>query len=421
MIDIKILREHTEEVRQAVKNRRMDIDLDAILKIDGERRKLQKQADDKRALKNKAGEKIAKASSAEKKKLISEMKDFDKEQDKLERKLSAAEEKFNKLFSFIPNIPLKDVPVGPDESGNVILREVGKPNKFTFEPKDAAELGAKLDIIDTVRAAKVSGTRFGYLKGKGALLEFALVRYAMDNLLKEGFVPVIPPVLVREEIMWAMGFLDRHGDEIYSLPEDKLRLVGTSEQSVVPMHKDEILSSDELPKKYLGFSSCFRRESGSYGKDTRGIIRVHQFDKLEMVAFVRPEDGEKEHEKLLAIQEKLQKELGLPYKVVLLCTGDIGTSSARTYDIETWLPSEKKYRETHSTSTTTDFQARRLNIRVKDKATNKLEYAYILNGTVFAVGRMITAILENGQNEDGSVTIPEVLVPYCGFETIGAK
>lgn len=420
MIDIKILREHSEAVREAVKNRQMKIDVDELIKVDAQRRKLQKEADDKRSLKKQAGDKIAKASPAEKKKLIGEMKEFDEEQDKLEAKLAEADEKFKKIFSLVPNIPLADVPVGKDENDNVVLREVGKPRKFSFEPKSSIELGESLGIIDTARAAKVSGSRFGYLKAQAVMLEHALNRYALDATKKFGFIPVIPPVLVREEIMWAMGFLDRHADEIYKLPEDELRLVGTSEQSLVPMHKDEVFEAADLPRRYMGFSTCFRRESGSYGKDTKGILRVHQFNKLEMVSFVKAEDSAKEHELLLKIEEELMSGLKLPYRVMALCTGDIGGASARTWDIETWFPSEGRYRETHSTSTTTDFQARRLNIRYKSGQGKGLEFAHVLNGTVFS-GRPMLAILENYQNKDGSVDVPEVLVPYCGFDKISLK
>lgn len=420
MIDIKILREHPEVIKTAVKNRRMDIDIDEIIQIDATRRKLQKKVDDKRALKRQAGERIAQAAAKEKKKLIKEMRDFDREQDKLEKKLDGMEEKFKNIFSAIPNIPLPDVPVGSDETQNVVSREVGILPKFSFTPKSSNELGENLGIIDTARAAKVSGTRFGYLKGEAARLEFALARYALDHLIKLGFIPVIPPVLVREEIMWAMGFLDRHADEIYKISEDKLRLIGTSEQSLAPMHKDEIFDETDLPRRYIGFSTCFRRESGSYGKDTKGMLRVHQFNKLEMVSITKPESSDAEHELMLGVEEDLMRELGLPYRVVRICTGDMGIPSARTWDIETWFPSEEKYRETHSASTTTDFQSRRLNIRYKSKQTKGLEFVHLLNGTVFS-GRPLLAILENNQEKDGSVRVPKVLIPYCGFDKISAK
>lgn len=417
MIDIKLLREHPETVKTAVKNRQMNIDIDEILKLDASKRKLQKDADDKRALKRQAGEKIAKANPKEKKKLIAEMKGFDKEQDRVEKKLAEAEEKFKKLFSQIPNVPLPDVPVGTDETQNVVSREVGALPKFSFNPKSSHELGDALGIIDTARAAKVSGTRFGYLKAQAAMLEIALVRYALDRVLKLGFIPVIPPVLVREDIMWAMGFLDRHADEIYKVSEDELRLTGTSEQSLAPMHKDEVFDEADLPRRYVGFSTCFRRESGSYGKDTKGLLRVHQFNKLEMVSISAPGSSESEHELMLKIEEDLMQGLGLPYRVVRICTGDMGTPSARTWDIETWFPSEGRYRETHSTSTTTDFQSRRLNIRYKPKEGKGLEFVHLLNGTAFS-GRPLLAILENYQEKNGSVNVPEVLRPYCGFDKI---
>lgn len=417
MIDVKLLREHPETLKTAITNRGMDIDVKEIIKLDAERRKLQKLADDRRAMKNQVGEKIAKAESKEKKKLISEMQSFDKEQDKIEKKLAEAEEKFNKLFSQVPNIPLSDVPIGSDEKQNIVLREVGTLPKFSFKPKSSNELGEALGIIDTARAAKVSGTRFGYLKAQAALLEFALFRYALDHVLKLGFVPVIPPVLVREDIMWAMGFLDRHADEIYSLKEDSLRLIGTSEQSLAPMHKDEVFGESDLPRRYIGFSTCFRRESGSYGKDTKGMLRVHQFNKLEMVSITKPEESNAEHELMLKIEEDLMRMLGLPYRVVRICTGDMGTPSARTWDIETWFPSEGRYRETHSTSTTTDFQSRRLNIRYKTKQPKGLEFVHLLNGTALS-GRPLLAILENYQEKDGSVTVPKALRPYCGFDKI---
>lgn len=417
MIDIKLLREHPEMIKIAVKNRGMAVDVDEIIKLDTARRKLRKDADERRALKNQASQKIAKADSKEKKKLIAEMKGFDKEQDKLEKKLAESEEKFSKLWVQIPNIPLPDVPLGADETQNVTLREVGERTKFDFKPKSSHELGEALGIIDTARAAKVSGTRFGYLKAQAVMLEFALVRYALDHVLKLGFIPVIPPVLVREEVMWAMGFLDRHADEIYKVADDELRLIGTSEQSLAPMHKDEVFEEADLPRRYVGSSTCFRRESGSYGKDTKGMLRVHQFNKLEMVSLTKPEDSGAEHELMLKIEEDLMKGLGLPYRVTRICTGDMGTPSARTWDIETWFPSEGRYRETHSTSTTTNFQSRRLNIRYKSKQVKGLEFVHLLNGTVFS-GRPLLAILENYQEKDGSVKVPAVLVPYCGFDKI---
>ena len=299
-----------------------------------------------------------------------------------------------------------------------------EPTKFTFIPKDHVVLGEALDLIDIKRAAKVSGTRFAYLKNEGALLEFALVQLVLEVLTSEGFTPIIPPVLIHKEITEGLGYWQAGGNEDYynlNDPEEKkeLYLVGTAEHSIVPMHKDEIFQKKELPKRYVGFSSAFRREAGSYGKDTRGILRVHQFDKVEMVSFVTEEDDDKEHEYLLSLEEKLFQLLEIPYQVVKMCTGDLGFPIARKYDIEAWMPGQGKYREVTSTSTTTDFQARRLNIKYQDG--NEKKYSHILNGTAFAIGRTIIAILENYQQEDGSVVVPEALRKYVGKSVIKPK
>lgn len=313
-----------------------------------------------------------------------------------------------------------DVPVGKDESENVVLRQVGKKPEFDFEPRDYMEIASVLDLIDIQRAAKVSGSRFGYLKNEAALLEFALVSYAFEILRNENFSPVIPPVMIKRRSMDAMGYIDTEEDrqERYFFPDDDLYLVGTSEQSIGPMHMDEILDENRLPLRYAGFSTCFRREAGSYGKDTKGILRVHQFDKIEMFSFTRPEDSATEHKLMLEIEEKLMQGLGLPYQVVVLCSSDFARPSAATFDIETWIPSEGCFRETHSTSNCTDYQSRRLNIRFKDKKTGKTEFVHTLNGTAFAMGRIIIAILENFQQKDGSVLVPQVLQKYTGFEKI---
>ncbi|MEK7631339.1 MAG: serine--tRNA ligase [Patescibacteria group bacterium] len=318
-------------------------------------------------------------------------------------------------LSRLPNIPLADVPIGLNATGNITIREHGKHVKLQ-EPQDYLSLAEILGIIDMPRGAKVSGSRFGYLKGAGALLEFALIQYAMQELTKAGFTAVVPPVIVNEPYMEAMGYLAQGGaDEVYHLEKDKQYLVGTSEQSVGPYHANELIPEKELPKKYAAFSTCFRREAGSYGKDTKGILRVHQFDKVEMFVVCAPSDSEKLHHELLAMQEKLVQGLGIPYRVVQLCTGDLGFPSAKTYDIECWLPGQNsgkgEYRETHSTSNTTDYQARALNIRMKGQ-DGKNVIAHLLNGTAFAIGRTIIAILENYQQSDGSVKIPEVLAPY---------
>lgn len=317
--------------------------------------------------------------------------------------------------ALLPNIPLDDVPVGSDASSNVVLREVGKRNGIA-SPKDYLTLGEQLGIIDMQRAAKVAGSRFSYLTGAGALLEFALIQYAMQELTHAGFTPVVPPVLINEPYMEAMGYLAQGGsDEVYHLEKDKQYLVGTSEQSIGPFHAEESIPVAELPKKYAAFSTCFRREAGSYGKDTKGILRVHQFDKVEMFVVCTPDQSEQLHHELLVLQEKLVQGLQLPYRVVALCTGDLGFPSAKTYDLECWLPGQNggkgEYRETHSTSNTTDYQARALDVKVRT-SDGKTIVAHMLNGTAFAIGRTIIAILENYQQADGSVLVPDVLQPF---------
>jgi seryl-tRNA synthetase len=343
--------------------------------------------------------------------------------EKQEHALKAVGEELHEWLLKIPNPAKQDVKVGKDESKNEVIRKHMLPSPFSFTPKDHLELGEGLDIIDVKRAAKVSGTRFAYLKNEGALLEFALIQLAFDLLTKEGFIPIVSPVLIKTEAMRGLGYMEHGADEdIFSVPKDDLVLVGTAEHSIVSMHKDEILQSRILPLRYVGFSSAFRREAGTYGKDTRGILRVHQFDKVEMVSFVTEENDDKEHEYLLSLEEKLFQLLEIPYQVVKMCTGDLGFPAARKYDIEAWMPSQNKYREVTSTSTTTDFQSRRLNIKYQDSAKqNEKKFVHILNGTAFAIGRTMIAILENYQEEDGSVVVPEALRKYVGFSKITTK
>jgi len=369
-----------------------------------------------RAKKNEASREITKAKSP--KKIISSMKKLDKEEDKLKKDFKKRDQEFLKLMGQVPNLPLDDVPEGNDESENVILKEVGKRPKFSFKFKDYLKIAEKLDLIDIKRAAKTSGSRFGFLKNEAALLELALVNFAFEKLFEKGFSPVIPPVLLRPEMMKGMGYVERGGEEIYFIEKDNLFLIGTSEQIIGPMHSGEVFDGKNLPKRYAAFSPCFRREAGSYGRDTRGILRVHQFDKVEMFVFSKPEESKGEHESLLSIEEEFMKELGIPYRVVKICTGDLGNPAASKYDIEAWIPSENRYRETHSTSNCTDFQARRLNIRYRAKG-GKLEFVHTLNGTALAIGRTLISIIENCQQEDGSILVPEVLRKYTKFEKIG--
>lgn len=453
MLDIKLIRDNTDLVREGLRKRGINVSsLEELLDLDNKHKAIKQKIDVQRAESNKIAEDVAKNRTEE---LIERGRIVKSEIQASMLNLKDVETALNKLLLEIPNIPVEGVPEG-DPSNFKILRTEGLLPQFTFTPKDHIELGELLDIIDIPRASKVSGSRFAYLKNRGVLLELALVRYAIDVLIREGFIPVIPPVIIRKDITDGLGYWQGKIDAnhtanenyylVYDPKEDKpednpeMYLIGTGEHALVPMHKDEVLNADELPKKYTAYSPCFRREAGSYGKDTKGILRVHQFDKVEMVEFVRPEDDEKERQKMLSIAEELVKSLGLPYQIVKLAAGDISFPAAETIDIETWIPSQGRYRETHSISTTTDFQSRRLNIRysyadfVKHKPSNpafpgqiqsgffqKHAYVHILNGTAFAIGRMIIAILENFQQKDGSVTIPEVLQKYTGFSEIKPK
>ncbi len=411
MLDINFIRQNPEIVKKGISAKNANPKLvDDFLALDEEWKKLIKEIDNLRA-------EYKKLSEARK---IEEAKTLKTKLQTLEADLSAVEEKRQKILLQLPNLPLDDVPVGKDEQDNVVIREVGDKPKFDFQPKDYLEIAEKLDLIDIERASKVSGSRFGYIKGAAALLEFALIKLALDTAMKKGFIPVVPPVMIKEEMMKGMGYVDRYEgqDETYFLEKDKLYLVGTSEQSIGPMHNDEIFNEEELPKRYAAFSTCFRREAGSYGKDTKGILRVHQFDKVEMFSFCLPEKSKEENELLFLIEEELMRLLKIPYRALKICAGDLGGPAAKKYDIEAWLPGQNQYRETHSTSNCTDFQARRLNIRYRDKS-NKLNFVHTLNGTAFAIGRTLIAIIENYQQEDGSILVPEIMQKYLNFKKIG--
>ncbi|MDD5251245.1 MAG: serine--tRNA ligase [Patescibacteria group bacterium] len=421
MIDIKLIRENPEAVKAGCRAKNADVDIDAVIRLDAERRELIQKSEGLKAQQNRESEEVAKAAPAERAAKIEALKKIKDEFRALEARLDATSAELDKLLRLIPNLPRPDVKVGKDDSENFVISTFMEPTKFDFDPKDYMTLGEKLGIIDVERAGKVSGARFGFLLREGALLEFALVQYAMKTLLPEGFAPVVPPVMINEKAMGGMGYLDRGRDEIYHLAEDNLFLVGTSEQVIGAMHMDEIMNEVDLPLRYVGFSSCFRREAGSYGKDVRGILRVHQFDKLEMFSFTTPEVSDKEHEFLRSMEERLLQGLKLPHHVLGICSGDLGDPAARKWDLETWIPSQNTYRETHSTSTCTDYQARRLNIRLRRK-DGTVEILHTLNGTAFAIGRTIIAILENYQQADGSIRVPEALQPYMnGITVIGPR
>jgi len=410
MLDINFIRQNKEKIKKGVKDKGYDSKIvDRLLKIDKTRRQLISDIEKLRAERNK----LTREDVQKGKKIKETLR-------RLEPDLKAVKEEFKKILYQIPNLPSEDVHEGKDEFDNKEIKKWGKVPKFSFKIKSHFELGEDLDLIDTKRAGKVSGARFGYLKNEAVILEFALINLAFEVLLKEKFSPIIPPALISLDSMRGMGYLENEGiGEMYILEKDKLVLVGTAEQSLGPMHKDEVFNEKDLPKRYVGFSPCFRREAGSYGKDTKGILRVHQFNKIEMFSFVNPKDSDKEHEYLLSLEEKLMQELEIPYRIIKMCSGDLGDPAARKYDIEAWFPSEKKYRETHSTSACTDYQSRRLNIKYRKKS-GELDFVYTLNGTAFSE-RPILAILENYQQKDGCVLVPKVLQKYTGFKKICPK
>lgn len=425
MLDINFIRQNPELVKEGLKRRGVTAAVvGEVIKLLGERGGLQQKLEAERAERNKIAEEMAKSPTDE---LVQRGKMVKAEIHAFEGNLRDIDAGIDRLVREIPNLPASDIPGGGEEN-NRVIKTVGFPQEFKFKPKDHLELGETMGIIDVERAAKVSGSRFGYLKSDGALLELALINHAMKKLTSEGFIPVFPPVLIKKEITEGLGYWQRGGNENYYYVQDydvadrgdnkplDLYLVGTTEHAIVPTHKDETFNEKELPRRYAAFSSCFRREAGSYGKDTRGIFRVHQFDKVEMVSFVSPENADEEYQELVSIAEGLMQDLELPYQVIELAAGDLGVPSAKTYDIETWIPSQGRYRETHSISTTTDYQARWFNIRYRGKGTKG--YVHILNGTAFAIGRTVIAVLENFQQKDGSVTVPKVLRPYMGKEKI---
>lgn len=409
MLDIDFIRKNPEKVAEGLRKRGKDIALLETFKtLDDQWRELVQKSDDIRAQQKKA----AQDRDYEKgKKLKEALKNIDEKRAVLEN------ERYEVLLEF-PNIPFDDVLVGPDETHNKPIRHWGEKPSFDFPVKDHMEIGEIKGIIDTKKAAEVSGSRFYYLKGNGALLEFALIRYAFDMLGAEGFEAVIPPIMIRPEVYKRMGRLtDSQKEERYYLAKDDLYLVGSAEHTLGPLHMDDVFSPDQLPKEYVGFSTCFRREAGSYGKDTKGILRVHQFDKVEMYAFCEPEKSEEEHRRLLAMQEKIFQGLEIPYQVVEICTGDMGPTDARQFDIEAWIPSQNVYREVASCSNTTDYQTRGINTKIKYPNGNTT-FAHALNATAIAIGRTIIALLENHQQKDGSVFIPKALQQYTGFEIL---
>jgi len=426
MLDIKFIRENKDEVQKSCDLRNLKCDVEGILDVDDRRLKLLKEVEELSAGKNELSDEMKGADDKRKKEIIEESKKIKKELSKKEPELKRAKEEYEALMDVLPNRLSPEVPIGKDESENVVLRKVGEPAKFDFKIKDHMELGEDLGIIDTKTAAKVSGARFNYIKGGAALLQFALIQFILETVTSEEkikelaekvgnknfkpFVPVVPPVIVRSEIMKKM---DRYNpiEDRYYLKEDDSILVGSAEHSLGPIHMGETIDEKEFPIRYIGYSTAFRREAGSYGKDTKGILRCHQFDKLEMESFSLPEDGQKEQDLFVAIQEYIVSSLGIPYQVVSICTGDIGKPDFRQIDIECWMPGQDKYRETHTSDYMTDFQSRRLGTKVK-RENGETELVYMNDATAGAIGRLLIAILENFQQADGSVKVPEVLQKY---------
>jgi seryl-tRNA synthetase len=414
MIDVKLLRENPDLVRASQKARGESTSLvDEVLAADEVRRTAIVEFEALRAEQNTLSKSVGAAKGDEKSALLERAKSLSAQVKEAESKKSATEEAFKKLALGISNLVDERAPIG-SEADFKVIEEVGKPRNFDFEAKDHVELGKILGAIDVERGAKVSGARFYYLTGIGALLELALVNYAIQMATKAGFIPVIPPVLVKPEAMEGTGFLGQAAENVFHLAEDDFYLVGTSEVPLAAYHMDEILDASKLPLRYSGYSPCFRREAGSYGKDTRGIIRVHQFEKVEMFSFCKPEDAPAEHLRLLNWEKDFLNAMEIPYRVIDVATGDLGSSANRKFDCEAWIPTQGAYREVTSTSNCSDFQARRLNIRIKGE--NGTAPVATLNGTLVAVPRMIVAILENHQQSDGSVLVPKALQPYLGTD-----
>ena len=414
MIDIKLIRENPELVRSSQRGRGEDESIvDRLLELDTKRRDAIAAFEALRAEQNILSKSVGAAKGDEKNALLEQAKSLAAKVKDADSKRAEIEAQTIEVSKLLSNVLDPDAPIG-GEADFKVIEHIGEPRKFDFEPKDHVELGKLLGAIDTERGAKVAGARSYYLTGPGAMLELALVNYAIAQATKAGFIPVIPPVLVNPPAMEGTGFLGQAAENVYHIEKDDVYLVGTSEVPLAAYHMDETLDAAKLPLRYTGYSPCFRREAGSYGKDTRGIIRVHQFEKVEMFVFCKPEDAKEEHKRLLQWEKDFLNAMELPYRVLDIASGDLGSSANRKFDIEAWIPTQNAYREVTSTSNCTEFQARRLNIRMKDE--NGSRPLATLNGTLVAVPRMIVAILENNQNADGSVNVPKVLQPYIGKE-----
>ena len=411
MLDVRAVREDPDRFREGLARRNLADAVDELLELDERRRELTARVEELRATQNRASKAIGGAQGEEKQRLIDEVSQVSATTKELEPELAEVETELSELLARIPNVPHESAPEGFTDEDAVEIRRNGEPPAFDFEVRDHVELGAMLGVLDVERGARTSGSRFVYLLGDIVHVQFALVRHALDILQARGFAPVIPPVLVREEAMHGTGFLPTDAANIYVTYPDDLYLVGTSEVPLAAFHMGEIVDEGRLPLRYAGYSTCFRRESGSYGKDLGGLFRVHQFDKVEMFSFCAPETSWDEHEFIVGIEEEIVGNLELPYRVVNIAAGDLGGSAAKKYDIEVWLPGQDRYRELTSCSNCTDYQARRLQTRVR-RGSGEIEVLHTLNGTATAIGRTLIAIVENNQRDDGSVALPAALHPY---------
>ncbi|ADN02877.1 serine--tRNA ligase [Spirochaeta thermophila] len=422
MLDLRFVKEHVELVKENVRNRFMEVDVEGVVALYDRRNDLKARVDELRARRNEHARLMKSASPDERPARVEEGRRLKEEIARLEEELAAVEEELRREALRIPNLSHPEAPVGKEEKDNLEIRRWGKVPSFDFEPRDHLELGRLLDIVDFDRAAKVSGAKFYYLKNEGALLELALVRYALDVLREKGFDLFTTPDLARESIVEGIGFQPRGAESnIYTVEETDLCLVGTAEITLGGMYADEIIPGETLPLRFAGVSHCFRKEAGAAGQYSKGLYRVHQFTKVEMFVYCRPEESEGIHRELLAIEEEIHAGLGIPYRVVDTCTGDLGAPAYRKFDLEAWMPGREGWGEITSTSNCTDYQARRLGVRFKEAEGGKPRFVHMLNGTALAVPRVIIAILENFQERDGSVRIPEALVPYTGFNVIRPK
>ncbi|HWM54014.1 MAG TPA: serine--tRNA ligase [Solirubrobacterales bacterium] len=421
MLDLKLIRSDPERIKAALARRGAADGIDELLALDARRRELLPRIEDaqaeRKALSKQIGEAKQRGEDAEDRMAAVQELKVRIEAGKAE--LEKVDAELERVVTALPNLPDPDAPDGMAEEDAVVLRETGEKPSFDFEPRDHLEIGTELGLIEMEAAARLSGSRFAYLKGDLVLLELALVRFALELVRAEGHEPVVPPVLVREEALYGTGFLPGDRDQIYEVPKDELFLVGTSEVSLAGLHADQILDAGDLPLRYAGFSTCFRREAGAAGRDTRGIFRVHQFDKVEMFSFVEPTQSAAEHERLLAIEERILTELEIPYRVVNVAAGDLGAPAAKKYDCEAWIPSQERYRELTSCSNTTDYQARRLACRYRPSNEDSPQMVHTLNGTAVAVGRTMIALIENRQERDGSFSVPKTLHSLGAPERIG--